>query len=274
MRLLAFFTLTVCLGFSCFSESQEKPLIEEKNTIKAAAVQAPKKNQHKKQSKSLLVGVEVRNYVYSEPGFVSHVGQFFGIWGEWHWSSFVGDGKVYGNFLYGLLTYDGALCDISNNCTPYSSKTTDYIAKINSRLELKLGQSFYLIAGLGYRYLYDRGEGVGFYTRRGNWIYLPLGAGFKSGKFLFDLEYDLIVNGNFKSNLSEVSSTFTDLTHTQKGYGLLLTIGYLLKENWNVHGIYESWNLEESDLAASGGAFFVEPKNKSEVFGLKVGYFF
>ena len=51
MRLLAFFTLTVCLGFSCFSESQEKPLIEEKDTIKAAAVQASKKNQNKKQFK-------------------------------------------------------------------------------------------------------------------------------------------------------------------------------------------------------------------------------
>ena len=43
-------------------------------------------------------------------------------------------------------------------------------------------------------------------------------------------------------------------------------------KGWNLY--FESWNLNESDVVESSGFFFVEPSNKSESFGTKVGFKF
>lgn len=271
-QLITFFLFSG-LGISSLAKASElpatMPVVVEKSQNKEKKIQ--KKSQS---AKNFLIGSEIRDYKYSEPGFVSHTGLLYGVWGDWYWGSRLGNGKTHAEFLYGSLFYSGALCDLSNNCTAYSSTTQDFITKVNTRLEYSLKESLLLFLGIGHRFLYDRGNGVGFYTRTGNWVYLPLGAGFQYRKFLLDIEYDLIVYGSFKSNLSEVSTTFTDLTHSQKGYGLVLSLGYELNELWSLQGIYESWNLDESDPVASGGSLFVEPKNNSQSVGLKLGYFF
>ncbi len=91
----------------------------------------------------------------------------------------------------------------------------------------------------------------------------------------FELEYDWVMYGRFVSNLSEVSSTFADITHQQnKGYGLLFTAGLQLSRQWTVYGFYESWNLDQSDVVQSKNFFFIEPQNYSQSFGLKAGYHF
>ena len=257
--MIFFVVLTLCLGFGFDSIATEKTT--EKNT--------------QNEPISFLVGTGVRHYKYSESSIATtHEGILFDFWGEWYWTSAIGNGKVYGNFLYGVITYDGNLCDLSKNCTPYNSTTIDMIARINSRLEFELNKSFYLFAGAGYRYLYDRGEGQGFYTRTGNWVYLPIGSYIKYGKFSFELEYDLIVYGNLRSNLSEALNNYSDLTHSQKGYGLVITAGYRINPTWSVFSAYELWDLEESEPVASGESLFVEPKNNSQSFEFKVGYSF
>ena len=261
--------LTICLGYYNVCRAQDRAIDIKKTTnpekIKIEKNIAPK---------YFLIGADLKDYKYSEPGFVSHVGLLYGLWGEWYWTSAIGEGKLYGNFIFGSLSYDGALCDLSNKCSAYTSKTNDIIAKINTRLQRNLNNNIYIFAGFGYRYLYDRGEGIGFYTRTGNWAYLPLGANFKFGNIFFELEYDFIIYGNFKSNLSEVSSKFSDLTHAQQGYGLLFTAGYQINDTWSIYSTIEIWNLDESEPVASGGSLFVEPKNSSQSLGLKLGYLF
>lgn len=257
--------LTVCLGFGFMSKADERKIEEKKSQVKEFT---------KQESVSFLIGAGVRQYKYTEPGVVVHEGVLFDLWGEWYWTSAIGNGKLYGNILYGSLTYDGSLCDLSKNCRPYTSSTTDVIARVNSRLEYNLSKSFYVFGGAGYRFLYDRGDGSGFYTRTGNWVYLPLGGVFKYGKMSLDLEYDLIVYGSFRSNLSEAVSEYSDLVHTQKGYGLLLTAGYQLNASWGLYAAYELWDLDETDPETTANASFVEPKNNSQSFELKIGYSF
>lgn len=238
--------------------------------------QTPKKfiKQKKTQNdKPILVGAELRYYQYSEPELaLTHTGLLYGAWGEWNWTSAIGDGKLYGNFLYGVIDYDGALCNKLNVCTPHQAKTTDMISKINTRLFFSVTPEFKGFAGLGYRYLYDLGQGTGFYTRTGNWLYLPLGAELNFEKFKFEIEYDLIGYGTIMSNLSEASSTYQDLTLNQKGYGLLLSASYDFSSDWSIKGLYELWFLDTSNSMTSGGKTFYEPQNSSQSISVGVGY--
>ena len=256
--------LTICLGVFSSAGAQEK---------------APAKTQTRSErvSKSFQFGIELRQYKYEEPGFVEHNGLLYGFWGEWLWRSAMGSGRTNADILFGTLKYDGALCDISNNCTPYTANTKDIIAKGSIRLEFPLATSTNLITGIGGRYLYDKGEGIGFYQRTGTWLFLPAGVNFNLetsvGKLIFEAEYDYIFYGNFRSNLSEVGSSFTDLTHTQTGYGLYLSTG-LQFNDFSISGFYELWDLNESNTVESNGLFFIEPKNDSKAFGVKAGFRF
>lgn len=266
MKFFILVTLTICLGFLNKSYAQEKL--------------APKKESVRQEPKNFLIGAEVRNYIYSEPGFVSHEGLLFGIWGEWLWTSGLGDGKIYGNLFYGALTYNGSACNLSGTvCNPLTATTHDLITKINTRLEYKLSSVFQLFLGAGYRYLYDKGEGSSFYTRTGQWVYIPVGAALNMdsslGNLLFELEYDYTFYGVVKSNLSEVSSTLNDVTSNQKGgYGLVATAGIQINESLNAYVVYESWNANDSDVMESGGQSFIEPANNSQSYGIKLGYMF
>lgn len=258
-RIAAFF-LFLCLGILILSSpamAQEK--------------------QHKSQAKNFQIGAELRQYHYTEPGYVDHTGLMYGFWGEWLWNSALGKGRTVGDFVFGSLNYDGALCDASNKCTPYKSSTKDYITKISTRLEYSLNSNTSLFSGLGLRYLYDKGVGIGFYQRTGTWFYLPLGGyiNFETsiGTLVLDLQYDFIVYGNFRSNLSDVSSSFTDLSHSQSGYGLSAEGGLKL-DDYSVSAFYQLWDLNESDTVVSNGLYFIEPKNNSTSFGLKLGYRF
>lgn len=272
MKNLVLAILTLCLGFSCLSWAQDRPTDIKKNI---------KKDSPRQEAKSFLIGAEIRDYRYSEPGFVSHAGLLFGVWGEWYWASALGSGKTYGNILAGALTYEGQACKLSNlsDCSTLTATTLDIITKINTRFEYKFNSIVYLFFGGGYRFLYDKGEGASFYTRTGQWIYLPLGVGFNFdttiGKLLFDFEYDFTVYGNVKSNLSEVSSTLNDLTSNQTGgHGLVFSAGMQVNERIYAYLMYESWNANDSDIEISGGQYFQEPANNSQSIGLRLGYFF
>lgn len=228
------------------------------------------------QSRAITLGTELRYYNYTEPGVVSHTGALYGVWGEWLWHSFIGDGRLKGNAIFGSITYDGALCDINgNNCTPYTANTNDIITKVSSRLELSPTKLFKLYGGVGLRYLYDKGEGTGFYQRTGTWIYIPIGfeSKFSIAKhnIVIDLEYDAIVSGQMKSGLSEIDSSLSDITHKQTGYGYALDIGYVVSKKWILSAFYEAWVLNRSDVVQTNGLFFVEPENRSNSFGVKIG---
>lgn len=238
---------------------------------------APKKTA----SKSFVVGTELRQYQYAEPGFVQHVGLLYGVWGEWYWMSPIGKGKLYGNALFGKLTYKGALCNTSGNCTPYEGPTNDIISKVATRFEYDVNRSFMLFGGVGYRYLYDLGEGAGFYRRVGQWVFVPVGAVVRfpgdssgSGMIHFEVEYDQIVSGQIKSDLSQANPSYDDLTLRQTGYGLVVKLGYQFTAEWGVEAVYERWDLQESESATTNNQTFREPKNHSDSYGLRIGYTF
>ena len=283
MKNLFLVALTVCLGFGFKVGAQEKP---EPTTRNAKIVKPPRELNRElqkalpKEKKSLVIGGEARSYTYTEPGFVSHAGYLFGIWGEWSWISALGPGKTGANLLFGALNYEGQACNLAGtSCSPLSATTNDMIIKVGVRLEHEFNPAFKIFYGGGFRYLFDKGEGSSFYSRTGEWAFLPVGLNFDSdtslGNLFFELEYDYTIYGVMKSGLSEVSSTLNDITSTQKGgYGLVVSGGVNFSENFVAALIFESWNANDSDVKASGGQNFREPANSSQAFGLRLGYLF
>ena len=237
-----------------------------------------------KASRSFLIGAELRHYTYDEPGFVQHTGLLYGFWGEWYWSSGLGNGKLYGNAVFGTIDYDGSRTDTNTGVTTeYKAKTDDIIAKVASRFEFKLNKSFQLFAGGGYRYYRDMGQGSSFYLRSGQGVFIPVGAevNFNTsvGRFYLEAEYDQVVWAQIKSNLSEAVSSYPDLTLAQTGYGMVLAAGYKFNPDWMLQVLYEKWHLNESESSgpvttSQGTVTFNEPENDATSFGLRLGYLF
>jgi hypothetical protein len=267
MKISSLILLTLCLGFGSISNSEEE-------SVKPIPKMTKKLNP-KSAAKSFVVGGEVRSYRYEESR-VTHSGLLYGVWGEWFWSSALGYGKLYGSLLYGIIDYDGYACNVDLTvCNSLKAPTTDLITRLASRFEIKLSQNFEIFAGLGYRYLYDKGEGGSFYTRTGQWGFIPLGGIFKQGKFQFELEYDLVVYGSVKSNLSEAISTLPDIESKQTGgSGLVLSGGYRFNDEFILYAFYEAWNMPDSASVIVGNTKFTEPENKAQSYGIRLGYLF
>jgi hypothetical protein len=281
MRIILRILLILCLAHSAESEAQidvisnENPSPVAKPPVKSG-VRRIKKNSVPQ--KAYELAAELRYYRYSEPGVVEHKGPMAGIFGEWLWQSGLGKGRLQGAFHYGVLDYSGGLCDLSGNCTPYEAKTTDFIFRTSTRFDVQLGSNFLIFGGLGYRFLLDKGQGVGFYQRLGQWAYVPVGvrlqSGSQKGDFFTELELDWIGYGIFKSSLSEVSQSLPDVVHNQTGYGYMLLAGMNIGEDMRLAAVYEHWNLNESERVQQGDRFFVEPKNESTSYGLRLGWTF
>jgi hypothetical protein len=269
MKSFALLLLTLCLGFTSHSYAQELAPV-----VPRAKRKAVKKEM--KEAPAFLIGVEARQYRYSEPGYVEHAGLLYGIWGEWNWTSAIGDGKVYGDVVFGSITYNGSACSTqTGNCVPLQAPTTDIIGRLNSRLEYYLNYNFDVFGGVGYRYLFDRGEGGSFYDRTGQWLFLPVGAGFNFstgwGRGFFELEYDWLLMGTFDSKLSQAVSTAPDLHHEQNsGFGVIVATGLEFAENYKLQAFFELWKLDKTAAIQT----YTEPDNNSESYGLKLGYKF
>ncbi len=270
MKLVVLLVL-FCMSLSAVCNAEDSTDISKKTQRQA---------KHPVENKNFLFGLEARNYTYSEPGFVSHAGYLFGLWGEWGWGGVLGNGKTSGLLQFGSLAYDGEACNLSGtSCVPLSATTNDVLAKLSVRLEYSFNPRFSIFYGAGFRYLYDKGEGSSFYSRVGQWIFLPVGFSFRSdtspSNLFVELEYDHTLSGVLKSGLSEVSATLNDITSNQKGgYGLVLSGGMNINENLMTSLIYEGWYANDSDVMASGGQNFREPANNSQAFGVRLGYLF
>lgn len=241
-------------------------------------------------SKKLKLGASLASYRYVEPGLIEHAGLLYGVNGEFNWDiTNMITGVLQADLSAGKLNYDGALCDVDttngSKCTAYSSSTTDVILRLTHRFDFKLVDSVHFFLGPGIRYLYDKGDSSGFYTRIGMYLFAPIGFKFQvpiddeSGLSL-DLEYDVFLGGTMESKLSEVNSKYGDMTHRQgAGSGHKVTLGYEFNKHTanpiQVAVYYENWNIAASNkepLIISGSAsttIFSEPKNFSESLGLK-----
>ncbi len=242
----------------------------------------------------IKAGVAFQYYRYVEPGLISHTGFFIGAWLNFDYHLLFYKGTAQAEILSGQLNYDGAICDISttpSKCQNYKAKTNDVIFKIAHRFAFQVTDHLEIFAGLGYRYLYDKGEGPGFYIRTGQYLYLPLGFTVthelpsERGSLSLDVEYAPLLAGEIESQLSNVNRAYSDVKHKQnKGNVIKLSLGFAPPKRpddlrpWFYAAYFEKWSIPKSDEAellingGHSGNYFHEPENFSESVGIKVGF--
>lgn len=240
-------------------------------------------------STNIKLGGEISSYRYVEPGLISHTGFLLGVNFQWFWvgtSDF--KGVIDSSAVFGQLQYDGKLCNVQTSvCQDYSAKTNDFIVRVTHRFEYQFSPFIAGFAGPGLRFLYDKGEDPGFYTRTGVYLFAPVGFRLElpTGENLFfaDFEYDIFLGGTMNSKFSEVNSSYGDITHKQtSGAGQKITLGASLTK-WlskpvTVSLYYENWNIAETNFepfyqdGVATNKAFQEPKNFSESYGLKVAF--
>ncbi len=232
--------------------------------------------------KPFQFGVQLENYRYVEPGLISHSGLLFGIHGSaaWAYSENAG-GFILGEINSGELNYDGALCDVNTNvCTEYKAKTNDVILRLTHRFDYAVSNQFHFFAGPGFRCLIDRGQGAGFYTRMASYLFLPAGITLAADNYSFEFEYDFFMKGMIKSHLSEVNSTYEDITHSQENGKAFRVMASGRFTNVTTVPLVLSLYYEKRELPSSepkelringlqSGKFYKEPENITEVLGFR-----
>jgi hypothetical protein len=271
--------LILILSLNALAQTHQNQIQDAEKKV-AKKILTPKPVLQKKipLEKKFRIGAELRSYRYEEPNIVTHSGWLWGVWLENKWKAETFNINTNASLHYGVIDYDGALCDLSNNCSPYFAKTTDLIIKTSLLAEIEVSPSVGISAGLGFRYLSDKGDGTGFYLRTGNWFYVPVFAVYRmplnDSAIEFQVGYEHVVYGSMKSNLSEVNSNFEDIVHGQdKGYGLSAGANWKTSD-WIYGGYYEIWSLERSNAIEVNSTSFVEPESKTDMFVIKVGYLF
>lgn len=81
-------------------------------------------------------------------------------------------------------------------------------------------------------------------------------------------EYLFFLWGQQKSYLSDVSSSYGDVTNDQdKGSGVKLSVKYYLDKTFAVEGYTDYWNIADSKVDISGS--FMEPRNTTRETGIR-----
>ena len=193
----------------------------------------------------------------------------------------------------GRLDYDGSLCNIkTEQCSDLKAKTQLVIFKVAHHFKFEFKPEAFIYLGLGYKYLYDKGEGLGFYGRLGQYIYLPIGIYYRLPqwgtfqKLGLSVEYAPTLLGGIDTFMSDVNSTYSNLRFDQnKAKAYKFTLSYQPKmrlfnfsEDWILQFYFEKWDIEQSnkvELLVSNvrsGKYYIEPANYSENTGLRVGF--
>lgn len=191
------------------------------------------------------------------------------------------------NYMQGKLDYKGGIVNFgTGEVTPYKysgSKTDNknyfFDTALLGGLEFKMGGNFYAspYIGFGYRYLEDKKSKDPFdYKREQAYYYLPVGADWKnplaSGWGLaFNTEVDILLSG--RNTTHDVSDSGKLKFRQKSGYGWRLGA----KVEKNLHSVdvfaepfFRYWNISRSDIVHG----FVEPKNRTEEYGLRIGVSF
>ena len=239
---------------------------------------------------------EISKYEYKEPGLMKLSGTMYGLSAEYLNNG--GVGRIKGSvpiqlrgrftYMYGKLDYDGHLQNIyTGERTPFKATNdknyffdTAFLGGVEFKLSEKLSISPY--TGLGYRYLLDKKRKKDPYNydykREQTYYYLPIGADLKvplsSGWSLaFNTEIDVLLRGENKSHVDG------GLKFRQNsGYGWRLAA----KVEKNLHSVgifaepfYRYWDIAKSNKdTGNSGASWLEPKNKTNEFGLRIGVTF
>ena len=134
--------------------------------------------------------------------------------------------------------------------------------------------------GLGYRYLLNasglKASSTGHYgyDRESRYMYLPLGINYETAPSAQDSywefrgEYLYLLYGQQTSKLSQVSSSYSDVTNDQEdGSGIKLTAKYHFDKKSGIEGYMDYWDIADSKVDVSGN--FMEPRNSTAETGIR-----
>ncbi len=233
--------------------------------------------------------VDISRYVYEETDdagdfFMRDVSKpvFFSA-GIRDWDQPAEDGKF--GFMYnGELTYG----KVNYSSDGTGSMTKDYYkGRAEGYAVYRVNELFTPFIGLGYRHLFDDGEGnrtstghVG-YDRLSQYLYAPVGIRFAPvDKLSVKAQYNTFLAGRQTSYLTDADSTLDgDATNRQKkGWGVDFSANYQIDDTWATYGFFRHWDIKKSETATinSPGMFYTvwEPENTTQEFGIGVAYKF
>lgn len=244
--------------------------------------------------------VGLQNYTYHEPNVMSIKGPMqiintmFGL----KLTSFIAtDIEIYYAMDTGKNIYDGALVRIFSDgreeTIPIRSHSNDYYYGGTYRIGFTpLGNdsqnNLLVYLGISYRYLDNLIRGEGAYRREQTYLYTPLGirAQVKIKKFIGlrgNLEFRPLLLGWNKSHFSMLGRD-NDLTFKQRnGLGTEASMGidfFIAKDSSIfVETFIDYWNIAQSTRTDSyiAGRFagtYIEPKNTTLAYGIRIGYSF
>lgn len=268
--------------------------------ILAFLLALPAAAQEKKHSLSLAF--ETSNYSYREPSLQyppDWSGTMYGVSAQYTGRSLFTDGteisaedRSFLNFelryMQGDVDYDGYLQD----GTTFKAKDIgDYYFEgaLTAGAVYDIGQSGFSLwpyLGLGARYLVDRlnESGSGGYRRTSTYIYMPIGL---KAKQELSNGWSLSANGQLDVLLSgrqsskDIGGELSIRNKQDEGYGLRGSVK--LQKDFKNFGIFAEpfiryWHIQNSDKAlVTDGVYiyeFVEPKNETREYGLKIGLVF
>lgn len=220
-------------------------------------------------------GIEWQYVRYNEPGVMHERGSLFGVYGSWDICVPPAPRlQLSGSYVKGDLVYAGSRVDWIGQRTAITMDTPNQILS----LKLVSGVSwhdnltrldFIPYFGGGYRFLVDHLPTVWGYRREQTYWYLPVGVKCSGGmggwgRWGAALEYDFLLEGHNRSDQS--------VFRQGRGYGLFgaLSIEREGKDGSIAYGIQpymQYWSLERSTVSFDG---YVEPKNRSTAFGIRV----
>lgn len=222
---------------------------------------------------------------YREPGLMSEIGLLEGarltFFNDTPDSSLVY--FVEGEFLMGHLTYNGS--DLVTG-TGLQNRTADSLlnlrATIGTMRELASSAFVTPFAGLAYRLLSDKIEGSGGYLRQISYLYLPVGTNLcfwlGSWSLVASADFDLVLAGLVRNQLSDLNSANSDLQMKNSGLGYRAMVS--LRRDFRSYSLhfepyYQRWTMNESERIAvifnNQPGYFYEPQNTSDLIGLNLG---
>jgi hypothetical protein len=252
--------------------------------------QNPPSQEKPKQKSFFEAGLELSSYTYKEPGpGVKLSGVKTGVSAQYLYRARPEEQSAFfalqAAYMTGKVDYDGALFNGVERIPYRYDGLSDYYWEARGLFgtfaplgDVEL-QPFF---GLGYRYLFN-GLGQspeGGYDRISQYVYSPLGINAvvqlpANWVFTGMLEYDLFWKGKQKSDLSGGAVS----NDQRRGWGLRLAARFA-KNLQNVtifaQPFFRMWNIGDSDVAyaPSLGDFIIEPRNKTQEYGLKAGVMF
>lgn len=154
----------------------------------------------------------------------------------------------------------------------------DFVSE--SKLVIPFAFSLSPYVGIGYRNLHNDSSdtvigGISGYRRTSEYLYAPIGltARFRvtdTSRISLNAEYDGLLQGNQKSNLSDVNPALPDVDNDQNsGRGVRGSAMFETK-SWSVGPFIEYWNINQSDAGPVG----YEPHNYTLEYGAQVRYRF